>query len=321
MGFSATGLSWVQNAYTLVFGGLLLLGARARGPAGPAPGVHRRAGCLRARLVPDRRRPHRVVADRRPRPAGHRRGRRRPLVAVPAHRELRAAEQRTRAVAAYGTVAGIGASVGLVVGGALADLISWRAGFFLNVPIGAAMIGRRPPVPARHPAQHRAVRPARGAVLATLGMGALVLGIVHSRRPRDHRLQRRRRHARCRARRRTRADHPGRSRGPAARPVHVRFFTHVVRVRSRLTPRSAAGPAGGHAGRETISEQGADRVGRTSPEHTPHRHRSGDDHPRRVLTRAAGDGSEGDQPANGSCQVDHPPARERTRRVGGAQPW
>ena len=29
MSFSATGLSWVQNAYTLAFGGLLLLGARA----------------------------------------------------------------------------------------------------------------------------------------------------------------------------------------------------------------------------------------------------------------------------------------------------
>src|SRR5713101_4755983 len=29
LGFSATGLSWVQNAYTLAFSGLLLLGARA----------------------------------------------------------------------------------------------------------------------------------------------------------------------------------------------------------------------------------------------------------------------------------------------------
>src|SRR5229473_2665624 len=29
LSFSATGLSWVQNAYTLAFGGLLLLGARA----------------------------------------------------------------------------------------------------------------------------------------------------------------------------------------------------------------------------------------------------------------------------------------------------
>lgn len=29
LGFSAAGLSWVQSAYTLAFGGLLLLGARA----------------------------------------------------------------------------------------------------------------------------------------------------------------------------------------------------------------------------------------------------------------------------------------------------
>ncbi|WP_308164387.1 MFS transporter [Agromyces sp. ISL-38] len=29
LGFTTAGLSWVQNAYALVFGGLLLLGARA----------------------------------------------------------------------------------------------------------------------------------------------------------------------------------------------------------------------------------------------------------------------------------------------------
>ena len=34
LGFSATGLSWAQNAYTLTFGGLLLLGARAGDLAG-----------------------------------------------------------------------------------------------------------------------------------------------------------------------------------------------------------------------------------------------------------------------------------------------
>ena len=48
--------------------------------------------------------------------------------------------ERTRAVAAYGAAAGIGASLGLVIGGALAALVSWRAGFFINVPIGIAMI-------------------------------------------------------------------------------------------------------------------------------------------------------------------------------------
>jgi MFS family permease len=47
-----------------------------------------------------------------------------------------AGRQRTRAVAAYGTVAGIGASVGLVVGGAAADLISWRTGCVGSVVFG-----------------------------------------------------------------------------------------------------------------------------------------------------------------------------------------
>jgi MFS family permease len=36
-------------------------------------------------------------------------------------------------VAAYGTVAGLGASVGLVLGGVLVDLLSWRVGFLINV--------------------------------------------------------------------------------------------------------------------------------------------------------------------------------------------
>ena len=33
LGFSATGLSWVVNAYTLAFGGLLLLGGRGETPS------------------------------------------------------------------------------------------------------------------------------------------------------------------------------------------------------------------------------------------------------------------------------------------------
>jgi MFS family permease len=43
-------------------------------------------------------------------------------------------------VAWYGAAAGIGASLGLVIGGALTSAVSWRAGFFINVPIRVAMI-------------------------------------------------------------------------------------------------------------------------------------------------------------------------------------
>ncbi|MER6958053.1 MFS transporter [Streptomyces sp. NPDC000618] len=47
---------------------------------------------------------------------------------------------RDRARADYSAAAGLGAALGLVVGGLVADLISWRAGFFLNVPVGIAMV-------------------------------------------------------------------------------------------------------------------------------------------------------------------------------------
>jgi EmrB/QacA subfamily drug resistance transporter len=90
-----------------------------------------------------------------------------------------AGAERTRAVAAYGVVAGIGASVGLVVGGALADLVSWRAGFFLNVPIGLGMMvaaTKYVSETTRATGQFDWI----GALTATLGMGALVFGVVNS---------------------------------------------------------------------------------------------------------------------------------------------
>ena len=43
LGFSADGLQWVVNSYTLAFGGLLLLGGRAERPARAPPAVPRSA--------------------------------------------------------------------------------------------------------------------------------------------------------------------------------------------------------------------------------------------------------------------------------------
>jgi MFS family permease len=87
--------------------------------------------------------------------------------------------ERTRAVAYYGAVAGIGASVGLVLGGVIADWISWRVGFFINLPIGAVLI-----LAARRHLAESERRPGRldliGAMSSTLGMTSLVYGIVRS---------------------------------------------------------------------------------------------------------------------------------------------
>ena len=176
---SAADLSWVQNAYTLVFGGLLLLGARAGDILGRrlmfvvglgvftvaslAVGVAQSAiGLLAARALQG------VGA----------------AILAPSTLALLSANfaegpERTRAVGLYGAIAGIGASAGLVLGGILADLLSWRVGFFINLPIGIALM---------FGAQRYLVETERragqfdllGAVSSTLGMSALVFGLVHA---------------------------------------------------------------------------------------------------------------------------------------------
>lgn len=86
---------------------------------------------------------------------------------------------RGRAVALYGATAGIGASLGLVVGGAAADWVSWRAGFFINLPIGLAMVLLAPKyLPETQ--THTGAFDLPGAVLATLGTGALAFSVIDS---------------------------------------------------------------------------------------------------------------------------------------------
>jgi EmrB/QacA subfamily drug resistance transporter len=175
----ASGLSWVQDAYTLVFGGLLLLGARL----GDLLGRRRVfvAGLLvfvtASFLIGVAPTGWWLIGGRALQGVGA------AIVAPSALSLLTASfpegEQRSRAVAWYAATAGIGASLGMLVGGAAAQWISWRAGFFINVPIGIAMAFLAPRyLPATRP------QPGRpdivGALAATLGVGALVLGILES---------------------------------------------------------------------------------------------------------------------------------------------
>ena len=171
-------LSWVQDAYTLVFGGLLLLGARASDLLG-----RRRlfvaglavfgAASLLIGLAPTG---WWMVAARALQGIGA-------AVVAPTSLALTTAHfegpARAKAVAWYSATAGIGASLGLVVGGALADWVSWRAAFLVNVPIAVAMIIAAPRVLAE--TERRTGRfDVGGALNATLGMGALVFGIIES---------------------------------------------------------------------------------------------------------------------------------------------
>jgi EmrB/QacA subfamily drug resistance transporter len=179
MNLSATGLSWVQNAYTLVFGGLLLLGARL----GDILGRRRVfiAGltvfAFASLLIGAAPNDWWLIAARALQGIGA-------AVVAPSSLSLltatfAAGRERTRAVASYGTVAGIGASLGLLVGGALTEWVSWRAGFFLNVPIGIAMVIAAVRVIPDSP-RASGCFDVLGAICSTLGMGALVFAIVNS---------------------------------------------------------------------------------------------------------------------------------------------
>ena len=92
---------------------------------------------------------------------------------------LRDRDEHHHPIQIIAAVAGVASSLGLVLGGILTDLISWRVGFFINLPIGAAMMLTTPRYIAeteRHTGELDVV----GAVSSTFGMTALVYGIVRS---------------------------------------------------------------------------------------------------------------------------------------------
>jgi EmrB/QacA subfamily drug resistance transporter len=177
--FSAADLSWVQSAYALTFGGFLLLGARAGDVLGRRTvfvlgiGVFTFASFW-AGLAQS---PAELLAARAVQGLGG-------AVAAPSTLALLTinfpeGHERTRALAAYSAVAGAGGSVGLVLGGLLTDLISWRAAMFINVPVGALLMWLAPrylsetePQPSRFDVA--------GAITSTLGMTALVYGFVRA---------------------------------------------------------------------------------------------------------------------------------------------
>ena len=179
LGFTSTQLSWVTNAYTLSFGGLLLLGARAGDiwgrrrmfmlGLGLFTGASMAIGLAQSAAW--------MLIARAVQGVGA-------AVLAPSTLALLSTHfaegpQRTRALSLYAAAAGVGATLGLVLGGLFADLASWRLGFFINVPIGCALI-----VAAQRCLQETARKQGRldiaGALTSTLGMVALVYGLVRT---------------------------------------------------------------------------------------------------------------------------------------------
>src|ERR687897_493350 len=89
-------------------------------------------------------------------------------------------ENRGKAIGTWSGFSGITTAIGPVLGGYLVDIISWRAAFLLNVPLAIAviLIALRHVPESRDPDARRLDIP--GAILATVGLGGIVYGLVES---------------------------------------------------------------------------------------------------------------------------------------------
>lgn len=176
LGFSRTGLSWVQNAYTLSFGGLLLLGARAGDLLGRKRvfSVGLALFVLASLVIGLSQSAAMLIAARAIQGLGA-------AILAPSTLALLSisfaeGQERVKALAYYAATAGIGASLGLLLGGVFAGWLSWRVGFFINIPIGLILLVLAQKI-LPETEQMQGKFDLKGAVLSVIGMAALVYGI------------------------------------------------------------------------------------------------------------------------------------------------
>jgi EmrB/QacA subfamily drug resistance transporter len=179
LSFSTTELSWVLNAYTLTFGGLLLLGGRA----GDLLGRRRvlMAGIflfiLASLLGGFAQESWQLLAARVLQGVGG-------AIASPTALALvtttfKEGPERNRAFGVFAAVSVGGSAIGLLAGGMLTEWLDWRWVFFVNVPIGAAIVLLAPLFVDE--SQRRTGRPdIAGALTSTLGMASLVYGFIRA---------------------------------------------------------------------------------------------------------------------------------------------
>jgi EmrB/QacA subfamily drug resistance transporter len=177
--FAREDLSWVANAYTLMFGGFLLLGGRIADLVG-----RRRmfmAGLVlftAASLVGALAQSALWLVLAR---AGQGLG---AALISPAALSLvmtlfTEGSERNKALGVWGAVAGSGGAAGVILGGVLTEWLGWEAVLYVNVPIGlaAAFLAPRLLPEGREAAGTRSFDVA-GAVTVTAGLAMLVYALV-----------------------------------------------------------------------------------------------------------------------------------------------
>lgn len=169
---------WVITAYTLAFGGLLLLGGRIADYLGRKPvfivGLLGFAvASALGGLAPDAA----VLFSARALQGAF------AAMMAPAALSLLAVtftepKERARAFGVYGGIAGGGAAIGLILGGVLTQYASWRWCLLVNVPIAAVTAVAALRVVRNSKAKGQAHYDLAGAATVTGGLVALVFGVT-----------------------------------------------------------------------------------------------------------------------------------------------
>jgi EmrB/QacA subfamily drug resistance transporter len=179
MDLSNAGEAWVVDAYTLTYGGLLLVGGRTGDLLG-----HRRtlvvgiSFFMLASAVAGLAQDPAVLLGAR---AGQGLG---AAFATPTGLALittlvPAGPRRTRAMVIFGAMGGLGITLGLVLGGVLTQYASWRWVFLINLPIGAVLVAGATRLLAATRGPCRQLDLA-GAVVGTGALLSLVYGVIRA---------------------------------------------------------------------------------------------------------------------------------------------
>ncbi len=183
--FSASNLQWVITAYTLTFGGFLLLGGRAADLYGRrriflwSVSLFAIFSLLCGLAQSDSQV---IIARALQGLAG--------AIMSPAAlsivlTEFKEGRERNTAMGVWAAVAAGGSAIGLLFGGLLTQYLSWRWNFFVNIPIGIGVVYAAYRLLPHHIGEEnkKLKLDLPGAILATGGLMSLVYGL--SKAPAD----------------------------------------------------------------------------------------------------------------------------------------
>jgi EmrB/QacA subfamily drug resistance transporter len=180
LGLSRTAFTWTVSAYGLVFGGLLLLGGRLADIFGTRPVIL--IGLViftLASLVTGLAQTQTVLLGGR-----IAQGVGAALLSPAALAAITSSfhgQERNKALSIWASLGGVGFTAGVLIGGILTAGPGWRWVFFINVPVGVALLAAIPAVlPPRRPDRAARRLDVLGAVTVTAATGLFIYGMINA---------------------------------------------------------------------------------------------------------------------------------------------